>query len=582
MRIKPVDHFSKAKKSSSESTRLKRFMRLGFVATAVLASSVAHAGGSSFVGSGGGAIPDDNPTGVTINFEVTGQTLAVQDVTINLDITHTFLGDLTATLFSPGDLASLKLFGRVGSTRTSGFGDSSNLAGVYTFTDFGANDLWAVAATGTDATNIATGMYRTTTGGTGTVALAQRTNVGGCSSYLQLAFGGLQGSQLNGTWRLVITDAVASDVGTVNAATSSIGFSLGAAPPELPMFRAGFENTEPASSPNPIAPIGASNVRGSCTPGINSPTGSGLTDFVMARAVASNIEWRIKKNDATAAGPDLTPFVFGKDTDFFMMGDFDGDGLSDPVIWTTGTQGRFKVRRSSRPTDAPLELFLGQSGDDSTVIGDYDGDRVTDFAVFRPGTAESPAGKFLIRKSSSGVVSDFPISSVVSSSAFAFHVGDINLDGLADFGVQTNNAGAGGFRMFSGFNGVQIANFDFGLTTDFIVPGQFVGSATPDIAVSRNANPGTGTVKYAFPRDMATGMGDATTLATGIVFGISGDFITQGDYDGDGITDFAVWRSNATAGQSKFILRRSTNIAMPLEVFIGAAGDYPVNNWDVH
>jgi hypothetical protein len=46
--------------------------------------------------------------------------------------------------------------------------------------------------------------------------------------------------------------------------------------------------------------------------------------------------------------------------------------------------------------------------------------------------------------------------------------------------------------------------------------------------------------------------------------------------------DFAVWRASPTAAQSKFVIRRSSNIATPLDVFQGEQGDFPVNSWDVH
>ncbi len=536
--------------------------------------------GSLFPGSGGGPIPDGTGASVTTTFNVTGMVGQISTVGVNLDITHSWAGDLTATLIAPNDLASLKLFGRIGSGRLSAFGDSSNLSGVYSFDDAIGQDLWAAAAAVTDLVNIPNESFRTSTAGTGNITAAQRTNVGGCSTFLQLAFRGLRADQMNGQWRLVISDAVSGDVGTTNAAATSL-FIETEAVPDLSIFRSSFELGESSTTPGPIPPVVASSAIGTCTPGINSPTGSGLTDFVTVRANAAIIEWRVKKNDATGAGAEDAPFVLGKDTDFFSMGDFDGDGASDATIWSPGTPGRFKVRRSSRPNDVPLELLFGLNGDVPDVIADFDGDRITDFAVYRDGTAGDTTAHFLIRRSSSGVTTDFPITN--SDGGVAFPIRDINSNGRADFGVQFNGGGGvGSFRMFTGTNGASLGTFNFGLASDFVVPGQFVGDSVTDLAVSRNANPGSGTVKYAFPRDMATGAGDATTLATGIVFGISGDFISQGDYDGDGIVDFAVWRSSATPGQSKFILRRSTNPGTPLDVFMGQSGDYPVNNWDVH
>ena len=79
-------------------------------------------------------------------------------------------------------------------------------------------------------------------------------------------------------------------------------------------------------------------------------------------------------------------------------------------------------------------------------------------------------------------------------------------------------------------------------------------------------------------RDGQSGIGQPT-----VVLGASAtDYALSGDYDGDGIDDYAVWRPSATAGQSKFIVRPSTAPATTREVFLGASGDYPVGNNRVH
>lgn len=538
-----------------------------------------------FVGAGGGAIPDNNPAGVNVTFNVSGVTGEVRDVRVRVSLTHSWVGDLTATLISPDGLARLRLFGRVGSNRSTGFGDSSDLGGVYEFRDDAPQDFWQAAAAVDASTIIPTGLSnRTSSAGTGNVPAAARSNVGGCSTFLQLAFRGLTGAQVNGTWTLNVADLDAGQTGTAGAAGSVLTIVSGAVTGgEIPILISSFEDGETQPAIPAPSPITASAVRGNCTPGVNSPTGTGLTDFVMVRAIGGGpIAWSVKTNDGTAAGPVLPDFVLGVDSDFFMMGDFDGDGFSDATVWSPGVAARFKVRRSSRPNDLPLLIPLGTTGDDPTVVADFDGDRVTDAAVYRDGTPGDTTARWIVRRSATAAVTDFPISS--SDGSIPFSLRDITGDGRADYGIQFNGgAGVGRFRVFSGANGVQIGPFfDFGLSSDFVVPGHSVGSDVTDIAVSRNANPGTGTVKYFFPRDMATGIGDAANLATGIVVGIPGDFITQGDYDGDGLTDYAVWRTSATPGQSKFVLRRSTAVATPLEVFHGQSGDYPVNNWDVH
>jgi subtilisin-like proprotein convertase family protein len=528
----------------------------------------------TIVGSQGGPIPDNSFVGSLVRFDVAGVSgQQVSNVIVRLDMTHTWVGDLTAILIAPNNAGTLRLFGRIGAGRSVPLADSSNFSGNYEFNDLGGSDIWAAAAGVDSAGNVPIGSYRTTT-----VANPGVSNVGGCSSYLQLAFGGLRSNQINGQWQLIVYDSAIGDTGSVNASNTALEIQTVAETPEPSLFRAGFEDNDVGAGGAAPLPITASNIVGNCTPGINSPTGSGLTDFVMARNNAGAVEWRIKQNDLTASGLQFGPFVFGRNTDAIFMGDYDGDGYSDAAVWSPSS-ARFRVRRSSRPSDVPLQFNLGQTGDVAQIAADFDGDRVTDFAVFRPGTTANPNVSYLIRKSTTGLVSSFPISNVPN--AIGFTLRDANSDGRADFSVQYNDgAGNGAFQIFSGVDGAFLSNFNFGLATDFVVPGQFVGDAVTDIAVSRNINFGAN-IKYAFTRDTATGVGDATMLASGIAFGVVGDSITQGDYDGDGIVDFAVWRP-AAAGQSRFVIRRSTNIATPLEVFQGESGDYPVNNWDVH
>jgi subtilisin-like proprotein convertase family protein len=555
----------------------KNFTRCNRALAAIAALSLSSAAFAiTIVGTGGGAIPDNSFTGSTTRFDVAGVSgQQVSNVIVRMNMTHTWVGDLTAILIAPGDSARLRLFGRIGATRDAGSGDSSDVSGNYEFNDLGGSDIWVAAAGVPNSSSVPFGSYRTSTEGNG-----GKSNVGGCSSYLQLAFGGLRSNQINGQWQLLVVDLAAGDIGSMNAASTALEIQTLPETFEPPLFRSGFEDGLPPEPILPIAPILASSVVGNCTPGINSPTGSGLTDFVMVRNNAGALEWRVKANDLTASGLQFGPFVFGRNTDAIFMGDYDGDGYSDAAVWSPGTPGRFSVRRSSRPSDVPLQFNLGQTGDVAQIAADFDGDRVTDFAVFRLGTTGNPNVSYLIRKSTTGLVSSFPISNVAN--AIGFTLRDANSDGRADFSVQYNDgAGNGAFQIFSGLDGAFLSNFNFGLATDFVIPGQFVGDAVTDIAVSRNINLGAN-IKYAFTRDMATGEGNAALFGFAIPFGLVGDSIAQGDYDGDGIVDFAVWRASPTAGQSKFVIRRSSNVAAPLEIFQGEQGDATVNGWDVH
>jgi subtilisin-like proprotein convertase family protein len=553
----------------STSKKFPRYVRALAGLAALSLSSAACA--ITIVGSQGGPIPDNSFVGSLVRFDVAGVSgQQVSNVIVRLDMTHTWVGDLTAILIAPNNAGTLRLFGRIGAGRSVPLADSSNFSGNYEFNDLGGSDIWAAAAGVDSAGNVPIGSYRTTT-----VANPGVSNVGGCSSYLQLAFGGLRSNQINGQWQLYVYDSAIGDIGSVNASNTALEIQTVPEGPEPSLFRAGFEDNDAGAGGGAAPlPITASNIRGNCTPGINSPSGTGLTDFVMVRNVAGALEWRIKINDRTnAGGLSFTPFLLGRNVDTVFMGDYDGDGYSDAAAWSPSTV-RFSVLRSSRRfDDVPLQFSLGQLGDDPKIAADFDGDRVTDFAVFRTGTAANPNSRFLIRNSTSGLPSDFSLPSSVGSRGFALR--DSNLDGRADVGRQLDQGPSPpNYQVYSGLDGSGLFNFIFGVQNDFVSPGQFVGSAATDIIVARNNG---GFISWT-----AANFADGTSEGA-ILFGNTAtDIGTPGDYDGDGIVDFAVWRPSAAAGQSKFFVRRSTSPAVSLEVAAGQQGDVTVNAWDVH
>ena len=83
----------------------------------------------------------------------------------------------------------------------------------------------------------------------------------------------------------------------------------------------------------------------------------------------------------------LTGFVrFGLTGDKIVIGDYDGDGVSDLAVWRP-SDGNWYYRASGNLFNTVAFQF-GQNGD-TPQPADYDGDRKTDFAVYRPGTSQS-------------------------------------------------------------------------------------------------------------------------------------------------------------------------------------------------
>ncbi len=180
------------------------------ILTAALVTSLLFVSSASadFVGPGAGyAIPDNNPAGASSSINVNlAPNEVITDVSVVLSgFTHSYIGDINATLTGPGGSIDLMI-----NTGGPGFGDSSNVNGVYVFADTGA-DWWnaAVAAGGT-AGVITSGVYAPSTVNNGAQSFAA-------------TYGG---STTNGLWTLTLSDNAGADTGSLGSWTLSIRSSI--------------------------------------------------------------------------------------------------------------------------------------------------------------------------------------------------------------------------------------------------------------------------------------------------------------------------------------------------------------------
>jgi subtilisin-like proprotein convertase family protein len=182
-----------------------------------------EAGAGTFPGTNAGAIPDGlpplaaqtcNAAPRVINFAVAGITGPnVSRVTVDMTLTHSFVGDLSVTLAAPGGAPSLVIYRFVGATTATSFGLGSDLSGLYSFADAATGpNFWTAAA----VNPVATGAYRTTASGG-----AGQTNPPPVTS-LNTTFVGVTAAQANGTWTLTFLDCAQGDTGTVTAANLTI------------------------------------------------------------------------------------------------------------------------------------------------------------------------------------------------------------------------------------------------------------------------------------------------------------------------------------------------------------------------
>ncbi len=508
-------------------------------------SGVSYA--SDFAGSGLGAIPDSNATGLSINFNVSGITPSVGSVRLRLGVTHTWSGDLVATLRSPAGVSTLILFGRVGvglGQVDPTFGSATDFSGTYEFADDASRDLWSAASANIGGA-IPNAKYRTS--GLGIVD----TRHGGCTSSLAGAFNGLSGAQANGTWTLTVADRQSGITGSVTSALLSVS-------PAPDIFSAGFD------------PV----VRGSCQKARMDYTGSGRTSYVLVRNTGGGssgaVTWTVQDNDGSTTGA-IQSFGLGIASDRFIDADYDGDGITDAIVWTSSVPSHYTIRRSSRPTDVPLTVNFGQVGDDPGHAGDYDGDGRDDLAIYRTGATSGAASHTYIQLTG-GQLRDLVTG---ENGAFASGGIDYNGDGNADMAIQSNaGGGVALYRIYDGTTGAITSNFNFGTPTDVVVLGNHFGNVLGDITKIA----GSGGMIVWTTRDGLSGVGQPS-----VNLGASAtDFGLTGDYDGDGLDDYAVWRPNSTPGLSKFIIRPSGDTAMTFEVPLGANGDSPVANGRTH
>ncbi len=167
-------------------------------------------------------IPDSNATGAFSDI-VLADNFLISDITVSLNaLTHTYIGELIATLTHLDSSTTVDLFRRVGFPAS--FGDSSNLNGIYNFNDAFTGDLWAVAASLTSSSNVIPGGYYFPTGAASATKVPMLTTISGLPS--------------SGTWRLRISDNSAGDTGALGSWTLNLQGSA-AVPGPLPLLGAG-------------------------------------------------------------------------------------------------------------------------------------------------------------------------------------------------------------------------------------------------------------------------------------------------------------------------------------------------------
>jgi hypothetical protein len=294
--------------------------------------------------------------------------------------------------------------------------------------------------------------------------------------------------------------------------------------------------------------------------------GDSKTDYAIARnnAGLNQIEWYI-----ALSGGGVSVFPFGVSAEFNiarMMGcDFDGDGRDDATIWRSAATpaAGFLILQSSNST-LRFEQF-GTTGDDPRVVYDYDGDGRCDPAVFR--TSDDTWYYRGSSNNAAGVVTFVRWGTTFASP------GDFDGDGRGDF---LDQQGGNWWLLRSSDLTFQVVQLATGAA--FSVPGDYDGDGKTDVAVT--ITEGTNRAWY----HVASSNPTQDLIASRRIWGPSAGTTnrTQGDYDGDGRTDYAVWNEGTAPDIPAFwVLPANGSPAMTFGWGINAVtNDFPIAGYN--
>jgi len=264
----------------------------------------------------------------------------------------------------------------------------------------------------------------------------------------------------------------------------------------------------------------------------------GGTDLLIGRQNAANIEWW------QAFWRNFYPFdydravSFGLNSDKSLAGDFDGDRLTDlAAIRSFGGQLTWWI--SSRKGNIIKVQPFGLSTD-HPIVGDYDGDGIADIAVTRPEANGTKTWHIL--RSSDGQYQSFQFGLAGDRQT----AGDYDGDGKTDVVVIRIDSQTNQFTWYilRSSDGAYMIR-QFGQFGDFPQIADFDNDGKTDITVFRYENFGADESQNGnwYSLDSSSPLPLAQVPTRVQKFGKKYDWAQPGDYDADGKTDLAVYRS---------------------------------------
>ncbi len=216
--------------------------------------------------------------------------------------------------------------------------------------------------------------------------------------------------------------------------------------------------------------------------------------------------------------------------------DFNADNKSDYVVAraasvTAPTTWYISNNGTSVTSGFQWGTGVGFANGDIAVPADYDGDGKSDIAVWRPLAVDST---FYILQSQTNTVRTLVFGQIGDDPTVT---GDYDGDGKADPAVYRNNPTAGGQNFFyyraSTGTGNNVNPVAFGVSGDKPYPGDFDGDGKSDFAVYRNNG---GNAQHFQQR--------STQGFVSLTYGLFTDKFVTADFDGDYKNDLVAVRNN--------------------------------------